>query len=130
MVPFHLRTIQGLEAQLLGCSYYPNLLHPSASGRGSVHLDYLLEARRLNVVEHIDDDPDGPLIFTIKPYASRWTTELIADSEYAVLRTEDGRRFSSVNWKTHDGVVMRVEPTDMVAGIDEALLVSVLDSLR
>lgn len=129
-VHFRLRTIEGLGAQLLGCFYHPNLFQPSVPGRGSVQLTYLLGGRHISVVEHMDDDPDGPLVLVVKPHARWWSTEIILGSEYVVLRTEDGTRYSSVNWKTQDGVVMGVEPVEMAAGIDEALLARILENLQ
>lgn len=132
--PFHLRTIDDPWALLLGCAVFPsgnlNSNRTDAPPQGTVFLDYLFDDERLSLSQRQDDDVDGPLRYVVKPGATRWRAEVVGGFECAVLKSQNGERFSSVNWKEVDGVVFCLEPRDLVRGLDEQLVLRIPGHLR
>lgn len=131
-VHFQLRTIDDPAAQLLSCAFYPsgNAGRSDALPKGTVHLDYLVDGQRVSLNQRQDDDVDGPLRYVVKPGATRSRHEVVDGAECVVLRSHNGLRLSSVNWKEASGVVFRLEARDLVTGLDDQLVLRILRRLR
>ena len=131
-VPFHLRVVSNPLAQLDNVSYHPPMTsvngHPITTSRPAIELDYTFQGVPLYLVEQQDYDLGQPLTLVVS--GSGWNVTSIEGSQYAVFMTPDAERYSSIVWKTQDGVIMRLEPVNMGVGIDRPTVVRILESIN
>ena len=131
-VPFHLRVVSNPLAQLDNVSYHPPITsvngHPITTSRPAIELDYTFQGVPLYLVEQQDYDLGQPLDLVVS--GSGWNVTSIEGSQYAVFMTPDAERYSSIVWKTQDGVIMRLEPVNMGAGLDRPTVVTILESIE
>jgi hypothetical protein len=134
---FHVQTLDGYSAaktpvrmpdgRTQSVVFHPPVTaingHAVAHNAGAVALYYAVNGDRIEIVEQMDPTGSGPLDVSIKrpeppvPGMTKATVETISGAEYLVFRSPDNGAIVAIEWKTPDGVLMRIN-CDQPLGTD------------
>jgi hypothetical protein len=101
---------------------------PIVHNTGAVGLYYTVHGTNIEIVEQMDPRGPGPLDVVLKqpgredPRMPTIGIETIGGAEYLVSRSKSNRGIVMIEWKTTDGVLMRINcdrplSTDLVASL-------------
>lgn len=127
-IGFHVMTLDGYSAaktpvkmpdgRMQSVVFHPPVTavngQPIAHNTGAIGLYYTINGDRIEIVEQLDPNGSGPLDVHLKqpdhpvPGISTIKVETINGAEYLVSRSPSNGGIVGIEWKTSDGVLMRI----------------------